>query len=418
MFGVNVMAEMAHENLKFYLSENNIKKSRPRKAQKDNFSTFQSVVGRHCPYCFSYVSYPERLCPNCGLPVPDKNYRTLDSGTGNGLVINVDAIIQNIVNEVEEPPPVSTKTALGNELMIKPILTDRRFVGCHLPYTNDRRRGYCSLRKFTVIDFETANMYPDSGCELGIAVVENNEITAAQSWYIRPPYNDFRNENIHGITLKKVERLMTFGELWSEIKPFIENQLIGAYNAKFDIECLFAVLNTFNIEVPKFAYFDILQNIREQTKENKLPSYRLAEVAKHFGIKHNPHSALSDVLVAAQIQFECESNVTDSFMYGDDDIFINLLAGEVILYKVRQEIKGNFHMEDCRRLIDLIDIAARNGSDKAKCLKLQGEIFEKCAMSFEALERYEKAYELNERVGVKAKIQKLKKILGNGAVAS
>lgn len=412
------MAESIRDGLKFFLVENNIRKIPSRKNKKVVSSTAQSVAGRYCPYCFSPVNSSENFCPNCNLPVPEKNYQILDSGSGSGFVINVDAIIQNLANEAEKPPPVAIKTALGNELMIKPILTDSRFVGCHLPYTNDRRRGYCSLRKFTVIDFETANMYPDSGCELGIAVVEDNEITEAQSWYIRPPYNDFRNEKIHGINLKKVERLMTFAELWDEIKPYIENQLIGAYNARFDIECLFAVLNTFNIEVPKFAYFDILQNIREQTKENKLPSYRLAEVAKHFGIKHNPHSALSDVLVAAEIQFECEATATDSFMYGDDDIFINLLAGEVILYKVRQEIKSNFCAENYQRLINLIDIAARNGSDKAKCLKLQGDIFEKCAMNIEALERYEQAYELNERVGVKAKIQKLKKLIGNGAVVS
>lgn len=405
------MANVTQAPLKFYVLENNVKKIRHRRETKAAILTFQSDANMYCPYCSLPVSTHERLCPNCKLPVPDKNYRILDSGSGSGFVINVDAIIHNLEHEIEKPPPVPITTALGNELIIKPILTDRKFVGCPLPYTHDRRNGYCSLRKFTVIDFETANMYPDSVCEIGIAVVENNEITEAQSWLIRPPYNDFRNEKIHGITLKKVERLMTFAELWDEIKPFIENQLIGAYNARFDIECLFAVLNTFNIGVPKFAYFDILQNIREQTKQNKLSSYRLAEVAKHFGIEHNPHSALSDVIVAAKVQFKCEANATDSFMYGNDDIFINLLAGEVILYKVRQEIKGNFHTENYRRLINLIDIAAQNGSDKAKCLKLQGEIFEKCAMNIEALESYKKAYELNERIGVKARIQKLKKNL-------
>ena len=352
------------------------------------------------------------------MPVPDKNYRTLDSCTGNGLVINVDAIIQNIVNEVEEPPPVSTKTALGNELMIKPILTDRKFVGCPLPYNNERRHGHCSLRKFTVIDFETANMYPDSVCRMAITVVEDNEIVWAQSWFIRPPYNDFRNEKIHGISLSKVGQLMTFAELWREIKPFIKNQLIGAYNAKFDIECLFAVADNFNLQLPSFAYFDILQNIREQTRDNKLSSYRLKEVARHFGIEHNPHEALSDAITAAKIQLECESTATDCFMYGDDDTLVHLFAGDVILTMARRQLKESFCVEDYRRLIRLIDIATQNGSDKAKCLKLQGEVFEKSDMNAEALESYERAYELNEKIGVKARIQKLKKVLGNGDVAS
>ena len=385
--------------LKNFLVENNIKKATKRKASKNFSSIPQNISGKYCPYCFLPVNFHEKFCPNCGLSVPDKNYLIEDSDSG--FLINVDTIIQNIENKVESPPPVPIKTAQGNELIIKPILTNRRFVGCPLPYTSARRGGCCSLRKFTVIDFETANMYRDSVCQMGVAVVEDNEITWASSWFIRPPYNDFRNEEVHGITLKKVEKLMTFAELW------VENNLIGAYNAKFDIECLFAVLDTFNIEIPPFAYFDILQNIREKTKRNKLSSYRLTKVAKHFGIEHNPHDALSDVIVAAKVQFECESSSTNCFMYGENDDLIHLFSGDVILPMVRRELKENF--EDYSRLLELVDIAIKNGSDKAKCLKLQGEILEKNDIKNKALEKYLEAYELNPQIGVKSRIQKLEK---------
>lgn len=412
------MSNVTQAPLKFYVLGNNVKKICHRRKTKEEVLTVQIDADKYCPYCSLPVNNHEKLCPNCNLPVPDKNYRILDSGSGSGFVINVDAIIHNLEHEIEKPPPVSIKTALGNELIIKPILTDRKFVSCPLPYNNERRHGHCSLRKFTVIDFETANMYPDSVCQMAITVVEDNEIVWAQSWFIRPPYNDFRNEKIHGISLSKVGQLMTFAELWREIKPFIKNQLIGAYNAKFDIECLFAVADNFNLQLPSFAYFDILQNIREQTRDNKLSSYRLKEVARHFGIEHNPHEALSDAITAAKIQLECESTATDCFMYGDDDTLVHLFAGDVILTMARRQLKENFCAEDCRRLIRLIDIATRNGSDKAKCLKLQGEVFEKSDMNVEALESYERAYELNERIGVKARIQKLKKVLGNGDVAS
>lgn len=397
---------LSTKHLKFFLIENDVKKSTKRKVSKKTSSTPQNITEKYCPYCFLPVSPHEKFCSNCNLPVPDKNYLIEDSETG--FLINVDTIIQNIENKVEPPPPVPIKTAQGNELVIKPILTNRRFVSCPLPYTPDRHSGYCSLRKFTVIDFETANMYPDSVCQIGIAVIEDNEIKWASSWLIRPPYNDFRNEEVHGITLKKVEKLMTFAELWEDIKPFIENNLVGAYNARFDIECLFAVLDTFNIEVPLFAYFDILQNIREKTKPNKLSSYRLTKVAKHFGIEHNPHDALSDVIVAAKIQFECESPSTNCFMYGKNDDLIHLFSGDVILPMVRRELKESF--EDYSRLLELVDIAIKNGSDKAKCLKLQGEILEKNDIKDKALEKYLEAYELNPQIGVKSRIQKLQKV--------
>ena len=202
---------LSTSELKFFPAENNVKKSTKRKVVKKIFSKSQNISGKYCPYCLLPVSSHEKFCPNCYLPVPDKNYLIEDSDSG--FLINVDTIIQNIENKVEPPLPVPIKTAQGNELIIKPILTNSRFVNCPLPYTPNRHSGCCSLRKFTVIAFETANMYPDSVCQIGIAVVEDNEITWASSWLIRPPYNDFRNEVVHGITLKRSEKLMTFLEL-------------------------------------------------------------------------------------------------------------------------------------------------------------------------------------------------------------
>ena len=153
------------------------------------------------------------------------------------------------------------KSALGNDLLIKPILTNQQFVRYYPSYENIIKT-CCSLEKFTVIDFETANMYPDSVCQMGIVVVENNEIVETKSYLIRPPYNDFRNSHIHGITLAQVKNEKTFAELWNEIKPFIESRLVGAYNANFDTGCLLATLENFKITPPNFAYFDILQNAR------------------------------------------------------------------------------------------------------------------------------------------------------------
>ena len=397
--------------LKFLPLEDKIKRPPKKNGGQKISAISRDTAGKHCPYCCCAVKVHERYCPNCKLPVPDKSYRIEDGDANHSLSIDLGNMVYNIENEIDEPPPVPIKTAQGNEIIIKPILTNRRFVGSSLPYTSDRRSGDCSLRKFTVIDFETANMYPDSVCQLAVAVVEDNEIRAAQSWYIRPPYNDFRNEEIHGITLKKVERLGTFAEIWDDVRPLIENKLIGAYNARFDIECLFAVLNTFGLKVPQFAYFDILQNIREQTREYKLSSYKLVKVAKHFGIEHNAHDALSDVIVAAEIQFKCDASSTKSFMYGDDSGLIHLFPGDTILSMVRRKMKGEFDNDEYPRLIELVDTAISNGADKAKCLKLQGEILEKYNAKGDALEKYLGAYELNTPIGVKGKIQKLRKEL-------
>ena len=117
-------------------------------------------------------------------------------------------------------------------------------------------------KNFVVIDFETANQYFDSVCQIGIVVVENNTITEEKSFLIRPPYEEFSNTDIHGITFNDVKFAPTFDELWSNIKGYIDNHTIAAYNLFFDWNCLNATLERYQIEQPKFQAFDILACVR------------------------------------------------------------------------------------------------------------------------------------------------------------
>ena len=167
-------------------------------------------------------------------------------------------------------------SAHGSAFEIKPVLTDKRFVSYN---TNLRQRhpGFYKVADFTVIDFETANMYPDSVCQMGIAVVKNGKVSENKCFNIRPPYDEFTNTKIHGIALDDVINENTFAELWPEIKPYIENQLIAAYNLSFDIGCLEATLANYNIPVPNYACFDILDSARTAFS---LENHKLKTVAK------------------------------------------------------------------------------------------------------------------------------------------
>lgn len=371
---------------------------------------------RYCPYCYFDVNFGEKFCPNCGLPVPEKNYRRSVDFSGLSLSLNVDNILRNIETGAEPPPPIEIKTHEGNPLVIKPIMTSEDFVRYYPPAEN-RISAFCNLKNFVVIDFETANMYPDSVCQLGIVVVSDGEITERKSYLIRPPYNDFRNSDIHGITLADVRDEKTFDELWEEIKPFIENKLVGAYNARFDIGCLLAVLENFKIEMPDFAYFDILQNVKNSFPDMTVRSYKLKTIARKLKVKYTPHDALSDALAATLIQFKCDMTSTFSFMYAKSnrhyEVMTPLFTNHDILSFVRAKLKEmtSNDFDDYLKVIDALKFVEENGSDKAKCLKFYGEIYEKCGMSVEALNNYQKAYELNEKIGVKGKIQKLEKEL-------
>ena len=307
-----------------------------------------------------------------------------------------------------------TKTALGNTLTIKPVNTAQAFVRYTIPASAVTAEK-CSLRRFNVIDFETANMYPDSICQIGIAVVDERRIVKTKSFLVRPPYNDFRNTHIHGLKLNDVLKAPTFAELWPEVKPYIENKLIAAYSADFDIGCLLATLENFGLAVPDFAYFDILENARlTWRKPEDVANHKLSTLAAMLGIEYKAHEATSDAVAAAEVQFACNMPDTDGFLYTKEsnprEKFFHLLSPYTIFDKAREFEKyiDSINIADYEDIFRAYDFALKNGMDKAKVLKQRGSIYEKCGLIAEAIKCYEEAINIDERIGLKTRLRNLK----------
>ncbi len=367
-----------------------------------------------CPYCNESVG-KSQFCSSCGAPLPEKEY-IINPVTDGHFSLDLGSILQDIYLNPCTPEPYDITTALGNTLTIKPILTNQQFVRHAVTHYNIERRTSCSLSNYTVVDFETANMYPDSICQIGMAVVENNEIVQTKSYFIRPPYNDFRNSVLHGITLDTVKTAPSFDELWETLKPDIENRLIGAYNARFDIGCFDATLQFFGIDFPDFAYFDILQNAREKWGHD-FPNLKLNTLTKALGIQHSAHDAASDAVAAAKVQMMCELTDTPSHMFvknnNHEEVMENLMPGWFFLDKAIRltDTITSTDINDYFPALSLYAKALERNADRAKILRKYGEILEQCNEERAALERYIQAYELNSRIGVKGKIIKLAKKL-------
>lgn len=154
---------------------------------------------------------------------------------------------------------------------------------------------------FVVIDFETANASRDSACALGIVIVKNNKITEEKDWLIRPNDLDFDpwNSMIHGITEDDVKDKPEFNELWSDIKPYLENQLVIAHNASFDMSVLRHTLDCYNIKYPTFTY-SCTRIISKQYYKG-LVNYKLNTIAKYLGIEFKHHIACEDAKATAKI---------------------------------------------------------------------------------------------------------------------
>lgn len=153
---------------------------------------------------------------------------------------------------------------------------------------------------FVAIDFETANEKRNSACSLGVTVVENNEIVEERYWLIKPYEMRFNSMNIwiHGIKPEDVENEKNFGELWEEIKPYIENRFVVAHNASFDISVLRKLLDSYEISYPSFQYgctFIMSKNHFDTV------NHKLNTVANHVGFKFNHHHAGDDAKACATI---------------------------------------------------------------------------------------------------------------------
>ena len=319
-------------------------------------------------------------------------------------------------SDLDTTPTNGTETisAHGSTFEIKPVLTDKRFVGYQ---TNLRLRhlGFYKVTDFTVIDFETANMYPDSICQMGIAVVKNGKVIENKCFNIRPPYDEFTNTKIHGITLDDVINERTFAELWPEIRPYIENQLIAAYNLSFDIGCLEATLANYNISVPDYACFDILESARLAFD---LDNHKLKTVAAFLNINLKEHNAGDDARVAAEVQIAANNSAYRSTIYfkysnkaAMDEAEAVISHGLSIVANVKQMYKSyeGKPTEECGPILAKIKKAESYDCEDAYLYRIHGEIMEKSGDLTKALELYKKALSLDSKVGVKRKISVLEK---------
>ena len=153
--------------------------------------------------------------------------------------------------------------------------------------------------RFIALDFETANYDRNSACSVGIAVVENMQVTEQVSFLIRPPANFFTFTHIHGLTWNDVKDEPSFDEVWILIEKYFHNiDFVAAHNASFDRAVLEASCNFYGIKHPKPKY---KCSLKLSKKCLPLEHHTLSDVASHYKIALNHHEALSDATACAKI---------------------------------------------------------------------------------------------------------------------
>lgn len=172
---------------------------------------------------------------------------------------------------------------------------------------------------YIAIDFETANMYKNSACSVGLVRFINGKETDSCYSLIHPAKMYFIpewTEQIHHISYNDVRDKPYFPEIWDTmVMPFI-NQTPGiplvAHNGyMFDMPVIKDCCSYYGMEIPKLDYFDSLIIAKKTWPE--LDSHKLTQLGEYFGIEYLAHDALEDSKTCGQIiKFAAEKWKVDS----------------------------------------------------------------------------------------------------------
>jgi len=156
----------------------------------------------------------------------------------------------------------------------------------------------------TLIDFETTSKFKDEAraTEIGMIALDFNFKEVARfETLIRPPTMPSRAaQEVSGISSSMLLGAQPFSSYWPEIAPFLSNRILVAYNANFDMQILANELNAMQLALypPAICAYRMADRCfpKSMAGDHKLPT-----LTRYFGIEHDAHEALGDVLATAEL---------------------------------------------------------------------------------------------------------------------
>lgn len=159
---------------------------------------------------------------------------------------------------------------------------------------------------FVAIDFETANYKRNSACSVAVVEVRDGKLYDSFYALIRPPELKFNylNIQIHGITPNDVRDKPNFSQIWQELRPCLENKIVLAHNASFDMSVLKSCLCEYDLMMPRFQHCCTVSIAKKVWPE--LENHKLSTLGNYFHIDFQHHNALDDARTCAAIALLAE----------------------------------------------------------------------------------------------------------------
>ncbi|MDA2918184.1 WYL domain-containing protein [Desulfobacterota bacterium AH_259_B03_O07] len=156
---------------------------------------------------------------------------------------------------------------------------------------------------FSYLDVETTGLDPYSGdriCEISIVKTRGKKVFDKFETLINPGrIIPTRAASIHRITDDMVMKAPFFRDIALNVRNILENSIIVAHNAKFDLEFLHLEFNNLKLVPPENKVVDTFGIAK---RYYSFPSNSLVEIAKCLGISTlSNHRAFADVRITIQV---------------------------------------------------------------------------------------------------------------------
>ena len=141
----------------------------------------------------------------------------------------------------------------------------------------------------TVFDIEVLNMDPASVCSIGIVQLRNMKVYKEYYSLIRPAdlsFDKYRYD-VHHISPKMLVNQKSFLEVWEDIKPFFENQIVVSHDIQSDMSSIRAALKKNRIPFPRM--WMSCTNVLAHLVEPDLKKYNVTDVCSHYHIQIDHH---------------------------------------------------------------------------------------------------------------------------------
>ncbi len=159
--------------------------------------------------------------------------------------------------------------------------------------------------KFACLDTETTGLSPEGGgkiCEVAVSVSKGGQPVEEFSTLVNPGMPMHPDViAIHGITNEMVKDAPKFADVLPKLLGVLDNCVIVAHNADFDLSFLQYEFEQCGMHFPKYPVIDTLKLAR---KSGRFEKNRLGYIAQQLGINCDGwHRAMADTKMAEQILY-------------------------------------------------------------------------------------------------------------------